>query len=54
METKMAKRNKKWGAKTIEGPANRSAKHSNGKRRGLKAIETKTRREGKRACREDG
>ena len=47
------KRNKSWGDKTVEGPANRSAKHSNGKRRGLKAIETRERRRGKAACQGD-
>jgi hypothetical protein len=46
------KRNKSWGDKTIAGPANRSAKYSNGKRRELKAIETRARRQGKRACQE--
>ena len=45
-------RNKKWGDKTIQGPAYRSAGHSNGKRRGLKALETRTRQAGKAACRE--
>ncbi len=49
----MAKRNKKWGGKTIAGPSNRSKGQSNGKRRALKAIETRTRNEGRRACQED-
>ena len=48
----MAKKNKKWGGKTEAGPANRSASHSNGKRRLLKRIETGTRREGRKACQE--
>jgi len=48
----VSKANKSWGDKTIAGPANRSKGHSNGKRREVKAIETRTRREGKRACQE--
>ena len=40
------------GAKWMAGPANRSKGHSNGKRREIKAIETRTRQEGKAACRE--
>jgi hypothetical protein len=41
---------KKWGEKTITGPGTRSCKHSNGKRRALKVVETRERREGKKAC----
>ncbi len=48
----MAKRNKSWGDKTIAGPANRSKGHSNGKRREVRAIEKRTRREGHKVCKE--
>jgi hypothetical protein len=47
-----AMKNKKWGAKTIAGPANRSKGHSNGKRREVRAAEKRTRREGRKAARE--
>jgi hypothetical protein len=40
------------GEKWMAGPANRSKGHSNGKRREVRAIEKRTRREGKDACKE--
>lgn len=42
----------RFGAKWRAGPANRSKGHSNGKRREVRAIEKRTRREGRSACQE--
>ena len=48
----MTMKRSRHGAKWMEGPCTRSRKHSNGKRRGIKAIETRTRKECRKACQE--
>lgn len=45
---------RKRGGKWMVGPGTRSKAHSNGKRREVRAIEKRTRREGQTACRENG